>query len=370
MRRVAVLLCLWLSLISAGIMMYEANLHSPMWMDEYVFYRLSSNLPQYNVTSDWFYDSRPELMNPDSERFNAEERETFRIIYDTPIYPHTPLATVLVFPAVKVLNILADNGAISHIEDSFTKDRSESMTGILRIIPICLFFASMWLAYKTIKKKDVGSNIAFTFVPLVVCSALLSGTTWFYWDSFMFFFFTLTLYLVEKNSKWAYVTACCLVNTKMFLGIMFLVPFLFKNKKMGLAALSIIPFYLTTAIVTGNLFYPFTHYLAQLEIHNAFYTGWRLSQLVYIVKTWGIIPYLVLTASTLFYIRKYPVYASFWVLTVFYGIAFGTGIYQIAGLLYSGVLVVPLIAKELKVTSGLERLATRQSWKKAGGSNA
>jgi len=46
---------LWLApLLFIFTMAFMGNLRYPIWMDEYVFYRLSSELPNYSSTTDWF----------------------------------------------------------------------------------------------------------------------------------------------------------------------------------------------------------------------------------------------------------------------------------------------------------------------------
>jgi hypothetical protein len=46
---------LWMIPFVAVIaIMFGMSSRNPMWMDEYVFYRLSSELPNYASTSNWF----------------------------------------------------------------------------------------------------------------------------------------------------------------------------------------------------------------------------------------------------------------------------------------------------------------------------
>jgi hypothetical protein len=291
--------------------------------------------------------------------------------YNTPIYPHTPLAPILVSPIVKGLNYLADKGVISHIEDqpgayqlpsmkdeevyrkalydSVMAQKTETMTLILRLIPMVLLSVAMWLIFKLLYKK-VSINAMLFAIPIVAFRSALSGTYLFYWDAFMMFFFVLTLYLMETqpNGKWQYLTACCMINTKMFIPMLFLIPLIVKgftqSKKNGLLmflpAFSILPYYFTTVHVTGDLFYPFTHYLTTVWVHNDMYT--LFNPLKY--PDLGFIVFVILTIPILYLYKKYPVYATFWLVAMLYGCGTGLGVTHLSCLVYAGALALPLIA--------------------------
>lgn len=350
----------------------EFSARTPMWMDEYVFYRLAGQFPDYHTTSDWFWEDRPALLAPSTEwpeeRAGVSKREFFSIIYDTPIYTHTPLPVLLVSPVVKALNWTADNSYTNHIENSeYNSSQAESTTAILRMIPIGLFATSMCLIFALLKRK-VGHYALFTTIPVIFSLTLLSGSMWFYWDAFMMFFLALTLYLMETrpDSKWRYVSACCLVNTKLYIGILFLVPLILKNKKVGLAILSIIPFYITTWVVTGDPFYVISHYIAQIPIREYIYSYWTSTESFNVItKTWGLQTYLILTIGGLALFKQYPVYVLFWIFSLVY--AFGTGIVvnHVSTILYSGALLVPLIAHHLRIVERVKG-GTRQLIAKIG----
>jgi len=92
--------------------------NTPMWMDEYVFYRLSMGLPDYSTSSDWLFVDRPSTINPmDTWEGKTDlpfDRDySLRWIYDNKVYSHTPLAPILVYPAVKTLDWLADINIIT-----------------------------------------------------------------------------------------------------------------------------------------------------------------------------------------------------------------------------------------------------------------
>lgn len=351
----------WLvPLIFFGSLMTNMSIKVPMWMDEYAFYRLSSGLPDYSSTSDWFFIDRPEVLYPSdtwAER-GIDREEVFRASYDTLIYTHTPLPTILVWPAVKVLDMLADEGVISHIEDEYDRREAEFVTIILRFIPIVLFLLAMWLIYKLLRHKVEGSAYWFS-VPVFASLILLQGAFQFYWDSFMMFFFVLTLYLMETkpSSKWQYVAACCLVNTKLFIGILFLLPLVIKNKKIALAGFSILPFYIATVVVTHDPFYVFMHYLNQTPVYSFIFGFWNFPEALLALWSLGMPFHLVMTVPILFLFRKYPVYVIYWIVTIGYAWGIGAGgIVPMSSILYAGALVVPLVVHKFRVVERVRNL--------------
>ncbi len=362
----------FIPIIFFAAIMIGSSIRMPMIIDEYCFYKLADNFPDYSSTPDWFFVDRPSVLSQsiDWEATDCEQRPMFDLVYDTPIYTHTPLAVMLVMPAVKGLNWLADRGVMPHIEDEpgllgrseeeVGESKAEVITVILRMFTIALCSSSIWLMYKTMKHK-VGVNVWVFAVPLMFGLVLISGAIYlFYWDVFMMFFFVLTLYLMEvhPDSKWKYVTACCLVNTKLFLGIAFLAPLAIKawkeggfwaGFKMALPAVSIIPFYIATVVVTGEPFYIFTHYLNQTDIHNLMYTYFSVTDYLVMLFGQGIIQVVILTCPILWFWKKYPEYAMFWVMTIAYCWGTGLGRTHASQFIYCGALAFPLVMHELRI---------------------
>ena len=150
---------LWLApLIFVTALVFSLNWHYPMWMDEYVFYRLSSQFPEYSTSADWFFEDRPEILNPsiDWEAQGFDRDTALRQVYDTEIFLHNPMPVMLMWPAVNGLNWLADNTALPRIEEQkganpypahdpkvLEGQQAEWMTIILRMFPLCLFFIAM-----------------------------------------------------------------------------------------------------------------------------------------------------------------------------------------------------------------------------------
>ena len=356
----------WWSLPFIGIaaILLGMSSRSPMWMDEYEFYRLSSEIPNYNSTSNWFFVDRPSTLALTVNWKGIDRREAFALVYDTPIYSHSPLVPILLSPIVKGLNFLADKGIIPHIEaqPGLVKgqtNHAETMTIILRIIPIFFTIWTLYLIYKMMEKK-VGKLYAYTmWIPVVVGLFILEGSMLFYWDVFMMFFLVATLYIQEMhpNSKWKYVTACCLVNTKMFLGIAFLLPIFIKafkddwrtSWKMLLPALSIIPFYIITVLVTHQPLYLWTHYEAQIPIHNFIYTLNDLGSYFNIFMTMGMPLFLAILVLLCLKPIKYAEYIAFLAMGIFYEWGMGLSITYLPAMLCSAALAMPLVVKEFNL---------------------
>ncbi len=320
-------------LIIFGLVMFLYNINTPMWLDEFIFTKLSMNLPHYSTTSNWVYSEGTRFI-PTIQGYNSWDINSYKLIYDAPIYLHMPIAPIIVWP-------------LTHFTDNIY---------ILRIFSIIIALACMLLAY-LISKKLTG-NYAFTiFLPILISIGLLSGAMWFYWDIFMVFFFLLTLYLMEvkPNSKWIYVAGICLVLTKMYIGMLLLLILMFKNKKIFFCSLAIIPIYIWTLIVTGDLLYWLTHYTNQIQFHNDMYTKYIFPMLWATLWSWNFIPYIILTGSCVIFFKKYLVYIAFYIVAILYGLGFGMGTYQAAMMLYSGGLALAIICKEFRVERFLEK---------------
>ncbi len=362
----------WLApIFLIGSIMFMSSGNTPIWMDEYAFYRLSSGLPNYSSTANWILEDRPSLMNASVDWDREEMVKAMELTYTNPVYPHTPLAPVLVSPLVKGLNKLADNEVIPHIEeeqgmlpiDKDDKDnynvslnKAEFITKILRIIPILLVCLSLVLAFKIAYKK-VGNRAYFFAIPVAACVRLLTGAYFFYWDAFMMFFFTLTLYIAENHpdSKWKYLTACMLVNTKIFVSFLFLIPLIIKDRKMIWTAFSIIPFWLVTWHSTGNIWYLFDHYTSGTYITQFVYSLYTPSSFFMLIYSLGILFMLIMVLPLFRYWKKYLVYIAILVVGLFYAFGSGLGMTHLSTCIYLGALTFPYVVYEYHLAEKLSR---------------
>jgi len=323
---------------------------TPIGMDEYMFYRLAGQVPDYSISKDWFYKDNPGLIEGVKQWEGYDLDEALSISYDSPIFRHPPLPVYIISPLVKGLNFLADKGYIDHIEGDLMPGKVEDITRILRFFFIGLSLLAFWLIYRLVKSK-IGNYAFLAFLPIGICYLLLSGTMVAYWDAFMMFFFVLTLYLMETkpNSKWWYFTACCLVNTKMYIGLVFLIPLILENKKVALAALSIIPYWLSTWHATGEPFWLVSNYLSGIWTSTYVYSNVVAPNFWVLVLNTNLLVYAVMTIGGLTLWRKYPVYVTFWTLTVVIGLGLGMTMWTMSVMLYSGALLVPFIAHKFVI---------------------
>jgi len=301
-------------------------------MDEYVFYRLSNDLPSYRTDPAWIYIDNPFVLMEDDPRGADRIYEVVQGTYTTEIYAHGPLAPAIVWPLVKLFG----NGI--HIDEK----------GIMavRTFSIGLSLLTLYLIFLIMRQK-VGNNALLFAFPIVLVGRLFAGTMWFYWDVFMIFFFVLTLYLVEtkKGPRWLpFLIAIAMVNTKMFLGVAFLLPLVFKDKRFALCALSIIPWWLTSVAVTGDWLFWVHHYWNQVPFHNEIYT--KLSW-YFTVWRMDFVLFYIVTLGSIVLIKKHPTYVLFFLMTLVYGFGTGLGISQTSAIVYGGALVFPLLYDRL-----------------------
>ncbi len=305
--------------VGFGLIIYAAT--TPIHMDEYFFIRVSKQLPAMATTADWVRKDKPELLETFSaypERFD----DRLALSYDQPIRAHPPAPAMVAYPLVK----LTDNIAL------------------LRMLSIAIVGVIGYVIYRLLKRR-VGYRLALTgmLIPLFSFN-LLGGLVWFYRDSFMFLFFFLTWYFIEvKPSKWRWLTAILLVNSKFGIGLLLLLPLLFRDRKLAYASLSILPFWLGTVAVTGNPFYLLEQWQVQGSIMSYHVSQVVLPNFWNLAITWGLIPYALLTLPCLKLIRREPAIVSFYLIILVY--AFGTGWteYLVASIIYSGVLAFPLV---------------------------
>lgn len=352
-----------LPVIVFGIILFMWNFQTPMVTDEYCFYRLSLDFPKYSSTSDWFLKDRPSMLKNSIDWDKEEQQKAFAEVYDTPLYPHNPLVPMMFSPLTKSLNWMADEGVIPHLEAEpgfdAEKPKAELITKILRSFSILVFLFSMWLIYEILYKK-VGKNAIFFAVPLAASYQLLLGAFLFYWDVFMMFFFVLTWYLMDKKSKWAYLTACCMVNTKMFVALVFLIPLMVKNWRMILCGFSILPWFGISWIVTGTPFYFFIHYFGVTGSHSTIYKLYTLKEWILILVGIGI-PFLVLmTAPIVKFYKKYKEYVAFLFVGSFYAFASGMGMTHMSTVLYIGASIFPIVVYEYKLSEKLSKFLNKK----------
>ena len=290
-------------------------------MDEYFFIQVSGQLPAMATTSDWVRNDKPELLKTFAA-YPEQFDNRLALSYDQPIRAHPPAPAMVAYPLVKLTENIA----------------------LLRIVSIAIVGVIGYIVYRLLERR-VGKNLALTglLIPLF-CSNLLGGLVWFYRDTFMFLFFFLTWYFIEvKPSKWRWLTAILLVNSKFGIGLLLLLSLLFRDRKLAYASLSFLPFWLGTVAVTGNPFYLLEQWQVQGSIMSYHVSQYVLPNFWHLAIAWGLIPYALVTLPCLKLIRREPAIVSFYLIILAYAFGSGWTEYLVASIIYSGMLTFPLV---------------------------
>jgi len=295
--------------------------------DEYVFAKLSQNLPDYSTNAAWIPERflmEPPAWWPEGVYENA---------YSTPIWVHPPLANILARPLLRVLD---------PIEDIKT----------LRFVPLVFYLAVVALFVDIIRRRWGLAASAISLLPLLLCSHLIYGGLWFYNDPFMWMLFALSLWLIEvkPNSKWKYLTMTALVLTKLN-AVILLVPlalaYFFKSgyKKAAftlLPALALAPYLIWTWTATGDILYLWHHWQTMRVIGSGNLVNEVLPNLNAWFVDWGLYPFLILTVPGFCYAcsqRQYLPFALFYLITLAFGFGWGFIEYHVFAIMLSGMFM-------------------------------
>jgi len=298
----------------------------PIYMDEYFFWRLSKEFPNYDADPDWMWEHPDVAKAVENTPLEWRTPESFAKSWEGPIRTHPPAPNILMYPFANMTENIH----------------------CLRIISTIIFGTIMCTVYLLLRRK-IGRLAMLCVIPAYMSYGLLGGVIWFYREIFMHLFFFLTLYLLETKpkSKLPYLTAVLMVNTKTLLGIIFLFPLMFLKKRIGLAALSFIPYYLWTCLVTNDPLYLYNHWVGQSALAKLHFETWVLPNMLALLTSWNLFPFVPITLGCLFLAKKYPTYTSFYILSL-YGFLWGWIIYQTSAILYSAALILPLLAHWLR----------------------
>ena len=209
--------------------------------------------------------------------------------------------------------------------------------GVARYFSIAVSVGTFLLVYLIARHRNKLTAPLY-ILPIAISARLLAGTMWFYWDTFMMFFFVLTLYLIEvKAPKWTYfLTAIMLVNSKMIIGAGFLIPLLFKDRKLAWTWLSYIPMLVAVVLMRNDV---------APNVTNLYWPDlWKNVSAWLAIAKFDIAGWLILTAGCLPLIKKHPTYITFYITTIMYSVFAGLGVSHMSTTVYSGALVFPLIA--------------------------
>ncbi len=305
--------------------------------DEYVFYRLSRQLPDMQTSVDWLFVDRPDLVLGDRQ-LNIQ-------LYDIPIALHPPLANYLVWP-------------FAQLTDSIQ---------ILRLIPIILSLVTLWLTYLIVKRR-LGNSLLTLLVlsPILLFKEVLAaGGTYFYYEAFMVFFLVLTIYLSDKGSKWRYLSAAAMVLSKMP-GVLFLIPLVIKerNWKMLLPGIVLLPYYVATVVITGDPLYLLSHWLdMKVDTEYYFVTG-VLPNIGQLILRSCLIQFgMILIPSIYFALKQTAETKQTWLvvllgLSVLLGIGWSFVFYQMFSMIFVTLMLFSYTVEFLREYYGRRKTAT------------
>lgn len=296
--------------------------------DEYYFTRITMNLPNYSTSSSWVRVDRPDLHW--EEDYMPDK--IFEDAYEKLIWVHPPMAHILAWPYVKLVS----------------PDYEENWQ-YLKILPTILFGLSLTFVYLTLRKRFEGWKILIGFMPISLLYTGLHGVPYLYYDGFMVFMLTLTIYLISRGSKFKYLTACLLFLTKTP-AIAFAIPLLFmdnRNFKMLLPMLSVLPYYIMTWVVSGDMLYIPHHWMIMQEYTQFHYEHFILANILDSILYSGIYIFAPIVGLAAYRVIKNLSYYNFGIIALG---AIGAGLtgwaiipYQIQTLLISIPFMVCLI---------------------------
>ena len=212
----------------------------PIWADEYVFLKITDQLPKYSSTSKWLNDAEFSI---------TADTEIGQIAYEGEVWGHPPMGNLLVWPLTKAVGNFIERIWIYRV-----------FYGIIMLVTIGLLA-------DVIRRKFGYLVASFALLPLLIAPSLLQAGIYVYHDAAMCLFLALSIWLIEvrPESKWKYVTATAMVLSKIYAG-MFLVPLALlywnKNWKVILCGLGLVPFLVYAWVVTGDPLYIVSHWSA------------------------------------------------------------------------------------------------------------
>jgi len=246
-----------------AIVMYDCMLlaKQPIFADEYVFLKITNQLPKYDSTSEWLNDTEFSI---------KADTEIAQMAYEGKVWGHPPMGNLLVWPLVKIAG------------DFINK------IWVYRVFYGTMMLLTVWLLADVIRRKFGYLIASFAMLPLLIAPSLLQAGIYVYHDMAMCLFLALSIWLIEvkPQSKWKYATATAMVLSKIYAGI-FLVPlallYWHKNWKVILCGFGLIPFLTYSWIVTSDPLYIVTHWSAA----NAW--NWETFRVIVLPSIWDFV---------------------------------------------------------------------------------
>lgn len=310
--------------------------NSIMGNDEYFFFCTTMNLPDYSTTGEWL--CRDEAPNPTGVDNAAEF--WFSMAYTKPVWVHPLVVNYLAYPIA--MNF---DDVVNQIQ-------------WLRLFDILMIIITVFLFVDIIRRRTNKYIAAISILPLLFGNYLLANGIMFYNDLFMWLFFALTMWVIDRypNSKWIYPLALITILSKMN-AIFLLIPIwlglyyhksVIKNKIAIASVASVFIFVIVQAVLAKDALYLWHHwgtltYNPHLNIRqNVFPHLWDYA------LSWGLwysIP-LLLVGIFLIIKRRLKSFYSFGVfgaVTLLYGFGWGAFAYHVFPVMYSSMFMIPIV---------------------------
>lgn len=295
--------------------------------DEYMFLKVTENLPDSSTSANWLLEDRPDLVDIEN---NGEE--FYHLAYDTSVWIHPLLPNYLIYPLALFID--------------FTNVR------VARIVPLVLTLATVFLVVDVLRRRYGLALASVSVLPFILSVQLLGGGLWLYYDSFLWLFFALSLWLifVKPRSKWLYVSLGAMLVSKE-MGVILLVPLLLtyylRTRNVRSTFLLVLPisvlfaWYIYVWVMSGDVLYLIHHWESLRVSVNVDY-------FVFYLWNWGGIFFIILTIPGLVANIKNK---EAWPFILLYIIMLGYGVrgnfipYQMFSLLFAGMMLTVLSVK-------------------------
>lgn len=217
----------------------------PIWADEFVFLKITSNLPDYSSTKEWLNGY---------EMFSIDLNDEFSdAAYTTRVWGHPPMASIIVYPMTQVVTDFINQ------------------IWAYRLVYAMLMLITVGLIADVIRRKFGYAVASLALLPMLLSQYLVAAGIYVYHDAAMCLFLVLTIWLMEvkPKSKWKFVAAMAMVLSKIY-AVVFVLPLALlyysvkKDKadfiRMFACSLSLVPFLVYQWAVTGNALYIFSEH--------------------------------------------------------------------------------------------------------------
>ncbi len=307
--------------------------------DEYIFYKLTMNLPRYDTTATWLANNDVIAPNYNDPYVN----KLWVAAYTTPIWIHPLVTNYIAYPIARMFN-----NPIAQIK-------------WLRLVCVFLIIGTVVLFADIIRRRTNQYIAAISIFPMMVGQWLLANGIMFYNDVFMWLFFALTMWAIEckPSSRWIILLTLITTLSKMN-AILLLIPiglFLwqknrnteYKLKVIILPIIILLIFFGYQAIETNDTLYLLHHWSGTLSGYaNSFIVQTVFPNIESYILCWGLymsLPLMIVGAIVVIknkLVSYYP-FVALSIITMLYGFMWGWFAYQVFPIMYASMFAVPVV---------------------------